>query len=107
MEITIYAVTVSEYDANERRFNQLDAYTRLFQNEEEAMKAYKDSKEYLVEKAGDPEKSDGSFPGEKFIVETSRGNLNTNEDECEKCEVRRVTDRPEALYKGMVTLYRF
>lgn len=113
MEITLWAVTFCDYDhsgPNPKR--QLDAYTRLFTDEKEAREAYEGSKSFLVEMAGEPERQDGRFPGEKFVVETSEeteyhDRCGFDEKERTMFWVRRVTDRPEALYKGEVSLSRF
>lgn len=98
---TIWTVITSDYNVNDnyRHYVCSDVYV----DEHEAWSRYHEAKKYLINMAGFPEPEDGSFPGRKFVVNTSEEQYDPTSSRT-MCTVERVTDVPEELYRGEVHL---
>lgn len=99
--ITIWTVTVTQFAMSDK-----DLYNEIRQhlNEEDALKDFKSSKQWLMDYATRPDNEDGSFEGRTFSAQSTEHTLTASGDLV--AMVKRVSESDEEFFKGEVRMIK-
>lgn len=99
--ITIWTVTVTQFSMSDK-----DLYNEIRQhlNEEDALKDFKSTKQWLMDYATRPDNEDGSFEGRTFSAAAKEHVLEASGDLV--AIVKRTSEVAEEFFKGEVRMIK-
>lgn len=99
--ITIWTVSISLFAMSDKNlYNDVHNYL----TEDEALKDFKSSKQWLIDYATKPDNEDGSFEGRTFSAESKEHTLTASGDLI--AIVKRTSEVDEEFFKGEVRMIK-